>query len=649
MTYDSKSSIWLKRTGVIFIILVTGIIVSFFLFRNQLLHKIFDRNSKKLKAREHVDITVFELHFSGFSRIVLKNLVAVPDQQDTLLIIDSAYVSPSLLWMLIGKIKLKEAIINNASLNLICTNDDCNYEFIFRKRQEASTRHVERNYGAMADRLLTKIFNLSPQKANFRNIQIQFRSNKRTEQLIIPEFSSSEEEMHGSFLNLPDSTYWTLAGKFSQSSRTFDVKIYPDNKKSLSLPFTQSLFSAECSFDTLHGALSEYAYNGDKLNLKGNITANELFIKHRRISDDPVIIHQVDFNFNALIGKNYFELDSSSTYYLNKILIHPYLFCSNDQNKKYNLKIGFDQMNATDFFASLPEGMFDEVNGIVADGKLEYHLGFFLGSSEPDSLLFSSSLKKESFHLKRYGNVNLSKMNDEFLYDAYDGDRLVRSFSVGASNPDFTPLDQISPYLKNAIMTSEDGSFFFHNGFNEDAFRKSIAANYKAGKFVRGGSTISMQLVKNVFLNRHKTIARKAEEALIVWLIESNRLCSKERMFEVYLNIIELGPGIYGVGEASRFYFNKKPSELDLAESVFIASLLPRPKWFKYSFDEQGNLKPYFADYYRVVANFLLRKNLINQGEYDQLQPHVYLKGPALQFITPKDSMPSEEEQGNDQ
>ena len=78
-----------------------------------------------------------------------------------------------------------------------------------------------------------------------------------------------------------------------------------------------------------------------------------------------------------------------------------------------------------------------------------------------------------------------------------------------------------------------------------------------------------MQLVKNVFLSRKKTIARKAEEALIVWLIENNNLTSKERMFEVYLNIIELGPGIYGVGEASRFYFNKKPAELTLSESIF--------------------------------------------------------------------------------
>ncbi|MBK6838674.1 MAG: transglycosylase domain-containing protein [Bacteroidetes bacterium] len=186
---------------------------------------------------------------------------------------------------------------------------------------------------------------------------------------------------------------------------------------------------------------------------------------------------------------------------------------------------------------------------------------------------------------------------------------------------------------------------FYHNGFNEDAFRKSIATNFKAGKFVRGGSTISMQLVKNVYLTRKKTISRKAEEALIVWLIENNRLCSKERMFEVYLNIIELGPGIYGIGEAAPFYFSKKPADLTLQESIFLASLLPHPKWFRYSFDKTGQLKPYFENYYRVVSNFLLKKNLITQIEHDALVPIIELKGPAREMVVPSDTIPEDDDE----
>ena len=113
------------------------------------------------------------------------------------------------------------------------------------------------------------------------------------------------------------------------------------------------------------------------------------------------------------------------------------------------------------------------------------------------------------------------------------------------------PIKDLRPLIidKDPLIISEFGLLQF-KFFDDSRFAKSIAENYRKKKFVRGGSTISMQLVKNVFLSRHKTIARKAEEALIVWLIESNRIYSKERMFEVYLNIIELGPNIYGIGEA---------------------------------------------------------------------------------------------------
>jgi membrane peptidoglycan carboxypeptidase len=235
------------------------------------------------------------------------------------------------------------------------------------------------------------------------------------------------------------------------------------------------------------------------------------------------------------------------------------------------------------------------------------------------------------------------KLNNEFIQHVYENGKYIRSFSVGPSNPFYAPLSAVSPFIVNSILTSEDGNFYFHNGFNEEAFRHSIAANFKAGKFVRGGSTISMQLVKNVFLTRRKTIARKAEEALLVWLIESNRICSKERMLEVYLNIIELGPDVYGVGEASHFYFMKKPSEITLNEGIFLASLLPRPKGFKFNFDTLGNLKPAMADYYRIVSDFMLKKNLITQQEHDELKPHVELTGPARTVLLPVDTLKEEE------
>jgi membrane peptidoglycan carboxypeptidase len=184
-----------------------------------------------------------------------------------------------------------------------------------------------------------------------------------------------------------------------------------------------------------------------------------------------------------------------------------------------------------------------------------------------------------------------------------------------------------------------------HRGFLPEAFRESIVKNYKERRFARGGSTISMQLVKNVFLSRDKTVSRKAEEALIVYLIENLRLVPKERMLEVYLNVIEWGPNVYGIGEASRFYFNKTPAELTLQESVFLAGIIPRPKYFKYQFDKDGKLKPYLDGYFRILTGRMAMKGWISPADTSGLLPDVKLKGPALRMVVPNDTIVLEPEE----
>jgi membrane peptidoglycan carboxypeptidase len=214
---------------------------------------------------------------------------------------------------------------------------------------------------------------------------------------------------------------------------------------------------------------------------------------------------------------------------------------------------------------------------------------------------------------------------------------MVAAFVVGPENPDFAPFEQISPFLRAAVMTSEDGSFFFHNGFNPNAFRESIVTNIKEKRFARGGSTISMQLVKNVFLTRNKTLARKIEEALIVWMIENKHLVSKQRMYEVYLNIIEWGPGIYGINQASRFYFDKKPYDLNLTESIYLASIVPHPKWYKYTFESNGITRPFFKNYYDFIVALMLRREHLTPLDTVGVYPTVLLTGPASQVFTRPD------------
>ena len=151
---------------------------------------------------------------------------------------------------------------------------------------------------------------------------------------------------------------------------------------------------------------------------------------------------------------------------------------------------------------------------------------------------------------------------------------------------------------------------------------------------------VASQLVKNVFLTRNKTVSRKAEEALIVYLIENLGLVPKERMMEVYLNIIEWGPNIYGVEEAARFYFNKRPSELSLQECIFLAAIIPNPRYFKYQFDRQGEIKSYMADFFKIIANRMVMRGYINASDTINFAPRVKLSGHALQMVMPDSISP---------
>ena len=281
-------------------------------------------------------------------------------------------------------------------------------------------------------------------------------------------------------------------------------------------------------------------------------------------------------------------------------------------------------------------------SGVASLQELAYRLSFFVDFARPDSLRLQSDLEKRDFRIERFGRVDFRAVNAPFLHTVYAQDQELRSFRVGPENPDFRTLDGISPFLRNAVLISEDGAFFAHSGFLLEHFKKSIAADLKEGRFVRGASTISMQLVKNLYLSREKTIARKLEEMIITWLIEENRLVAKERMYEIYLNIIEWGPRVNGAQGAARFYFDKDVADLTLAEAIFMASIIPRPNHFMYLFDQDQHLRQWLKAYYSDVSYKMLQKEMIGQQDFDTLIPDVRLKGSARLLLKGNESTPDE-------
>ena len=138
--------------------------------------------------------------------------------------------------------------------------------------------------------------------------------------------------------------------------------------------------------------------------------------------------------------------------------------------------------------------------------------------------------------------------------------------------------DKISLNLKRALVAAEDANFMEHEGFDWDAIQKAYEKNLKKGKIVAGGSTISQQLAKNLFLSGRRTPLRKVQEALITVMIET--VMAKQRIFEIYLNSIEWGNAVFGAEAAARYYFNRSASNLDAWEAARLAAMVPKPRYY---------------------------------------------------------------------
>jgi monofunctional glycosyltransferase len=142
----------------------------------------------------------------------------------------------------------------------------------------------------------------------------------------------------------------------------------------------------------------------------------------------------------------------------------------------------------------------------------------------------------------------------------------------------WVPYNRISNHLKRAIIAAEDANFAIHDGIDWSALQKAYEKNQKKGKVVAGGSTISQQLAKNLFLSGKRSYLRKVQEVVITYMLEA--VMSKERIFEIYLNVAEWGVGVFGAEAAARHYFGVSAAQLSPYQSARLAVKLPRPRFY---------------------------------------------------------------------
>lgn len=590
-----------------------AITIALFIFRDTLLQQAIARVSNKMERDYNSNFSVKKASFVGFSGVNLSDVTLAPKNADTLFSIYRVKTSVNFFRLLIGDIQLGTLEIENGYVQLVKNKNGRNFEAFLKKDEVTTNSNEKRDYAKFAHSIISNVLNLVPTDMKIENLSFRVNDNGNNTTLNFQNLRLVNQQLETS-IKIETKTFTQrirIEGFADPRNKKADIRVFNRDSSAIKMPYIEERFGLKSSLDYIHLSIQNIDKSGGELHIDGSVSIVNLMINHAKIASKDVVLKNARFDYRFLLGSDFVSVDSSSTIQLNKIKFHPYLAYETQEDTIYKLKLSIPKMKAQDFIASLPDGLFSHFQGMQAEGNFEYKLDYRFNKNKPNQLVFDSNLKKENLKITKYGEANLNKLNGEFVYRAIIKNVLQRPVLVSAENPNFTPLDQISPYLQKCVLTSEDPSFFSHRGFINEAFKQSILKNIRTKKFSRGASTISMQLVKNVFLTREKTVSRKLEEILLVYILENNRIASKERMLEVYFNIIEWGPNVYGIGEAAQFYFQKKPTDLTLQECLFLATIIPKPRKFMWQFDTEGRLKSFASQQQKFLGNLMFRRGIL--------------------------------------
>jgi hypothetical protein len=636
-----KKNIILYQMLLVFLSLIA---IGFFVFRDSILQQALEKTFFEVDQKYNSTLSIKKASFDGFSGIILTEIILVPKNADTLFRIKKMKTSVNLWYLLLGDVQLGTLEIENGMVQLVQKGTVKNFAAFLKKDTVASKENNKRDYADFADRIISKVVHFISTNLNVKNLKFKLDDNGKKATINIKKLTLLNKELETS-IDVQTNTFaqrWRITGFADLRNHKANIQIFNKDGGAINVPYFDERYNLKSSFESIRLNIQNVNKSSGELHIDGFTSITNFRINHPKIASKDVVIKNARFDYRFLLGADFISVDSSSTVQFNQIKFRPYLSYDTEADTLYKLKVTIPKMKAQDFISSLPDGLFSHFIGMQAEGTFDYTLDFKFNKNKPNQLVFDSNLRKENLKITKYGEANLTKLNGEFVYKAIIKEVLQRPILVGSSNPNFTPTDHISPYLKKCVLTTEDPSFFSHRGFINEAFKQSIVKNIKTKKFSRGASTISMQLVKNVFLTREKTLSRKLEEILLVYLLENNRIVNKDRMLEVYFNIIEWGPNVYGIGEASRFYFQKSPSELTFKECLFLARIIPSPRKFMYQFNDQGKLRDYGTKQDSFLTNIMIRRGLLSVEDTIYKTPPLLISGAAKSYLRLKvqDSIP---------
>jgi hypothetical protein len=612
------------------LLLLFGLVL---LARPFVLDYVLDKIQTKLRDKYATALTWEKAEVEGLTGVHFTALRLVPQGQDTLLSMQNLQASVRFWPLFVGELQLYTLNLNNGIVRFRQTASRDNVSRFLKRKPakpdpsetpEIAVPAGQADFSGRVARVFNQFFGYLPADAEWERITVDVLTRNDTLIGALDKVQIHEGKLQAGFRLNDDQ--WQVGGVFDPIAHSIDINIARTDSAVIPLHWLRDSLGLQIGFSQCRIKLIETNESGER-QVQTATEFRDLKLYHKRLNDKFIVFRKVGLDYSLHFGRDYVELDSTSTVTLNEINARLFFRMEAGVDTFYRFTFDTGLNPSQTLFTALPDGVCEGLKGIKTNGKLQFQIVFELNSSKPDSLKLEGGLRSTNFRIEQMGRQDLRMLNADFTYHPFRGGR--GKLQVGPSNPDFIPLEQISPYLKQAVLSSEDGGFYYHNGFYADAIRLATIENIKARRFKRGGSTISMQLVKNVFLTHRKNMARKLEEALMVWLIESQHLTSKDRMLEVYMNIIEWGPNVYGAKEAARFYFSKTPAALAPEEAIFLAMIIPQPNAYYYYFDSTGHLKPFVEGYYKLLGRKMVQAELLTENEVENFSFNVALRGRA--------------------
>jgi len=274
-----------------------------------------------------------------------------------------------------------------------------------------------------------------------------------------------------------------------------------------------------------------------------------------------------------------------------------------DAPARMKLDIDLPKQGCGKIVDAIPKVMRPQLPDMRAKGSMSAHASISTDLKDIfNRTKFDANVNIDNCQVITLGSiVGLKMLDTSFVLKRPDPKNKGKSVLIGPGTDNYVPLGNIPIWTQQAALATEDMAFFTHQGFKPGLIRRAIALNLKNGWYVYGGSTITQQLVKNLFLSTEKSLSRKLEEAIITWQMEKH--LTKEKILELYLNCIEYGIGVYGIKQAAKVYFNKTPDRLTPLESAWIMATKPSPK-YAFRVYKRGKFNKWWVNRMR---NILLR------------------------------------------